>query len=225
MKRTAMMMVASAAMLMAAPGQGMMTADTMKMPTKCQCKGKMKQADGKAKCTCGNNCKCGMKQKGMMHKKKMNSPFLIKHGLPHLTKMIMPYMNDPAFNLTAEQKAKLAEVRKQTMSAVKQIKPEVMKLRKEIVQASTSGASADSLKVKVEKLASLEAKATMVHLNCIEKTKEILTKDQLLFLLSHKNKMQKHGMKKGMRMMKGPKGMGQGKMMMKCAPGKCGGAK
>jgi len=174
--------------------------------------------------------KCKMMHKGMMQKKKMmqkkmNSPFLIKHGLPHLTKMIMPYMNDPVFNLTAEQKEKLTEVRKQTMGAVKQIKPEVMKLRKEIVQASTSGASADSLKEKVEKLASLEAKATMVHLHCIEKTKAILTKDQLLFLLANKNKMKKHGMKKGMEMMKGPKGMGQGKMMMKCAPGKCGSPK
>jgi hypothetical protein len=178
----------------------------------------MQQGQGKGMM---NAPKCKTMHKGMMQKKKMmqkkmNSPFLIKHGLPHLTKMIMPYMNDPVFNLTAEQKEKLTEVRKQTMGAVKQIKPEVMKLRKEIVQASTSGASADSLKEKVEKLASLEAKATMVHLHCIEKTKEILTKDQMLFLLANKNKMKKHGMKKG------SKGMKQGKMMMKCAPGKCG---
>jgi len=40
----------------------------------------------------------------------------------------------------------------------------------------------------VDKLASLEAEATMVHLKCIENTKDILTKDQLLFLLANKNK-------------------------------------
>ena len=59
-----------------------------------------------------------MQKKMMKQKMKMNSPFLIKHGLPHLTKMIMPYMNDPAFNLTAEQKQKLAKVRQNTMSAI-----------------------------------------------------------------------------------------------------------
>jgi Spy/CpxP family protein refolding chaperone len=186
MKKTTLMMIASATMLLAAPA-GMM------------------QGQGKGM----------IQKKQMMKKKMMNSPFLIKHGLPHLTKMVMSHMNDPVFNLTPEQKTKLTEIRKETMGSIMQIKPEVMKLRKEIVQASTSGTSADSLKEKVEKLASLEAKATMVHLRCIEKTKSVLTKDQLLFLLANKNKMKKHGMKKG---------MGQGKMKsMKCAPGKCGG--
>jgi hypothetical protein len=233
MKKTVMIMVASAGMLMAAPG--MMMGQGMQAPKNCQCKGMMKQGTMKSKCTCGDNCKCGMKGKGSMHKKmakkKMNSPFLIKHGLPHLTKMVTPYMNDPAFNLTAEQKSKLAEIRSETIGTIMQIKPEVMTLRKEIVQASTSGASADSLQAKVEKLAALEAKATMVHLKCIEKTKDVLTKDQLLFLLANKNKMKKHGMKKKMcksKMMGRGMGQGQGaavqkpKMMMKCAPGKCG---
>jgi Spy/CpxP family protein refolding chaperone len=201
MKKTVAMMVASAGLLMAAPGQGMMMGQGMQM-SKCQCN--------------------GMKKKMMMKKHKRNAPFLINHGLPHLTKMIMPYMNDPVFNLTPEQKTKLAAVRKETLGTIKQIKPQVMQLKKEIVQASTSGASADSLKTKVEKLASLEAKATMIHLKCIEQTKDILTKDQLLFLLANKNKMKKHG-KSGMK--RGGKGMGmqKPKMMMKCTPGKCGG--
>lgn len=184
-------MIASATILLAAPG------DAMPM------QGMQGQGKGMM------NSKCRMMHTKMA-KKKMDSPFLIKHGLPHLTKMIMPYLNDPAFNLTAVQKEKLAGVRKETIGAIRQIKPEIMQLKKEIVLASSSGASADSLKSKVEKLADLEAKATMVHLKCIEKTKNILTKDQLLFLLANKNKM------KNMR--------GQGKMkMMKCSSGKCGG--
>ncbi len=192
MKKTLVMITAAASMLAAAPGNGMMQNGMggMKMP-KCMCMKKMQ-----------------------MQKKQMNSPFLIKHGLPHLTKMIMPYLNDPAFNLTAEQKQKLAVIRKETIGTIKSLKPEVMKLRKEIVQASTAGAKADTLKEKVDKLASLEAKATMAHLNCIEKTKEVLTKDQLLFLLANKNKSAMHGKKK--MMMKKMK-------MMKCASGKCGG--
>jgi len=146
-----------------------------------------------------------------MMKKKMNSPFLIKHGLPHLSKNIMKNWNNPAFALTAEQKGELTTVRKETMSALMKLKPEVMALKKEIVQASISGTKAADLKEKVNKLASMEAEATMVQLNCIEKTKDILTKDQLLFLLANKNK--KHGMKSRM----GNKGM-----KMKCGSGKCG---
>ncbi|MBD3790312.1 MAG: hypothetical protein IE885_08140 [Campylobacterales bacterium] len=138
-----------------------------------------------------NNPYCPHKMgKNKMAGKKQNSPFLIKFGLPHMTKMVMQHWDEPAFALTNEQKEQLLKVRKETMGAVIQIKPEVIALRNEIVSAGTSGASADSLKEKVEKLASLEANATMVQLRCIEKTKEILNKDQLLFLLSHrKNRM------------------------------------
>jgi Spy/CpxP family protein refolding chaperone len=186
MKKTTLMMIASATMLLAAPSE-------------------MMQGQGKG--MMNTSPKGGMIQKKkMMKKKMMNSPFLIKHGLPHMTKMVKPYMDDPAFNLTPEQKSKLIEIRKETMGSIMKIKPEVMNLRKEIVQASTSGTSADTLKAKVEKLASLEAEATMTHLKCIEKTKAVLTKDQMLFLLANKNKMKKHGMKKGM----GQKGQGAG---------------
>jgi Spy/CpxP family protein refolding chaperone len=198
MKKTTLMMIASATMLLAAPGTDMPAMQG-------QGKG-MHKMHGHA-----------MMMKKRMAKKKMNSPFLIKHGLPHLTKMVMPYLDDPSFNLTAEQKEKLAKIREETMGTLMKIKPEVRKLRKEIVQASTSGTKAADLKEKVDKLASLEAEATMTHLKCIESTKAVLTKDQLLFLLSNKNKMKKHGMKKG---------MGQGKMkMMKNGAGKCANAK
>jgi hypothetical protein len=186
MKKIALVSIATLSMLLAAPNVGMM----------------------------GPHMKCGSgnmaMKKGMM-KKKMNSPFLIKYGLPHLTKSVMQNWKNPAFALTAEQKEKLAALRKETMGSVIKLKPEVMALKKEIVQASTSGAKTADLKEKVDQLASLEAKATMVHLNCIEKTKEILTKDQLLFLLANKNRQ--HGMRGKM----GHKGM-----KMKCGSGKCG---
>jgi len=147
-----------------------------------------------------------MKQRKNMRKNRMNSPFLIKHGLPHMTKLIMRYMNDSNFALTPEQKDKLAKVRETTMSSVGEIKPEVIKLKNEIVSEGTSGKPASELKEKVEKLASLEAKATMIHLKCIEETKAILTKDQLLYLLSNKNKGMKnqrsHGRGNGVGMKK-----------------------
>ena len=226
-------MIASASMLLAAPAVNNTSANTGPQ------KGMFIMGKGQGGGMNMKNCKCKMSQKGqgmrggqmqkkmMRQKMKMNSPFLIKHGLPHLTKMIMPYMNDPAFNLTSEQKFQLAKVRKATMSAIMEAKPKVMALRKEIVRSSQAGVSSDKLKDKVAKLALLEAAATMTHLKCIEATKAILTKDQMYFLLTNKNRKMNHGQKKMMRgngqpkmmMMKMNKPRGQG---MKCAQGKCG---
>ena len=190
MKKIALVSIAAFSMLLAAPNAGMMGS----------------QAQGAhMKCGGGN-----MQMKKKMMRRKMNSPFLIKHGLPHLSKNVMRNWDNPAFALTPEQKEKLTALRKETMGSVMKLKPEVAALKKEIVQASTSGTKAAALKEKVTKLASMEAEATMVHLNCIEKTKEILSKDQILFLLANKNK--KHGMRK----------MGHKGMKMKCGGGKCG---
>jgi len=148
------------------------------------------QAEG-MKCQAGK-CGAGMKQAkqgNMMHKKKKNSPFLIKHGLPHMTKMIMKSWDDPKLALTEEQKTKLLVVRKETMSGVMRLKPEVMALQKEIVQASKAGTKAAELKAKVEKLASLETEATMVHLTCLDDSKAILSAEQYAYLMEkRKNK-------------------------------------
>ena len=170
------------------------------------------QADG-MKCgagKCGGAMKQGAAKKTAKHKKHKSSPFLIKHGLPHLTKKLVKHWDDPQLALSAEQKTKLMEVRKTTMAGVKRVKPEVMKLQKEIVEASKAGTKAEALKAKVEKLASLEAEATMVHLNCLDNTKAILTKAQYTYL------MQKHKAYK--KDQKETKAGG-----MKCAAGKCGG--
>jgi len=175
------------------------------------------QAEG-MKCQAG---KCGagmmktqkqgkpMMQNKKMHKKKMNSPFLIKHGLPHMTKMIMKSWDDAKLALTDEQKAKLLEVRKETMGAVMRLKPEAVALRKEIVQASKAGTKAAELKAKVDKLAALESEATMVHLTCLDKTKAILSAEQYTYLMEKRNQ---HKMEKKEKM-----------KSMKCAAGKCGG--
>jgi len=172
MKKMTLILLSSATMLIAAPAL---------------------QGNGQ---NMGNGMGKGMQGKKMKRKKMMNSPFLIKHGLPHMTKFVMKYMNDPSFALTNDQKEKLSKVREETMGSISTIKPQVMTLRKEIVKASASGTKASELKEKVEKLASLEAEATMTHLKCIESTKAILTKDQLLYMLANKNRGMKKGMKK-----------------------------
>jgi len=162
----------------------------------------------------GMKCGGGMAKKmNKANKKGKLSPFLIKHGLPHMTKILMRNWDDTTLALTAEQKTKLLGVRKETMAGVMRLKPEVMALRKEIVQASRAGAKAADLKTKVEKLATLEAELTMIHLTCIEHTNVVLSKEQQMYL---KGKMKaKHEARK--KMLQGVK------KAMKCAGGKCSG--
>jgi Spy/CpxP family protein refolding chaperone len=161
-------------------------------------------------------CKAMVQKKiALPVKKAAQSPFLITHGLPHLTKKIKMMWNDPKLALSDEQKAKLLEVRKQTMGTVKRLKNEVVKLQHEIVTMSKSGESTKALEPLVEKLADLKAEATMAHLKCLEKTKAILSKDQLFYLMSTKKK---HTKRQGRPKMMPAAERG----MMKCASGKCG---
>jgi len=110
--------------------------------------------------------------------RKPTKPFLIQGKLPHLTMMVKQMWNDEDLALTKEQKVKLLEVRKETIGALKTLKPEVAQLEAKIVAAVQSGEDPKKLEADVKKLAELKAKATMVHLNCIYKTRQILTQDQ-----------------------------------------------
>lgn len=179
MKKITLMMIASASMLFAVPA-----VDTT---TPMQGQGMKQMKQGKKSCNKRN-----------MLQRKMNSPLLIKHGLPHMNRMIMTHLNDPAFGLSEEQKVKLDKIRSESMGSMMKIRPEVMALKNEIVNASISGTSAAALKEKVVKLASLKAEATMIQLKCIEMTKNILTKDQLVFLLAHKKRGMNYA-QRGMR--------------------------
>lgn len=176
MKKVIMTSLAAASIVWAAPQANMM------QPVG-QGNGKMMNQQGSMMC----------KHKRPMKRMKRNSPFLIKYGLPHMTKMVIRYWDDPSFGLSEAQKQKLLTIRKNTVGAVQRITPEVKILKQEIIAASTSGAKADMLKAKVDKLASLEAEATMVHLKCIEETTKVLSKEQLLFLLSQKRSMRRSG--------------------------------
>jgi len=196
-------MIASASMLLATPAIVETTAPTpAAAQNNAQPNGMFIMKKLQAQNGMMHKCRAKMNsnKKMMKQKMKMKSPFLIKHGIPHLTKMIMPYMNDPVFNLTKDQKIALSKVRVNTMEAIMQAKQKVAMLRKEIIKASQAGVSSDKLKDKVTELALVEATTTMTHLKCIEATKAILTKDQLYFLLA--NKKSRHGKKKMMSMKK-----------------------
>ena len=106
-------------------------------------------------------------------------PFLIHGKLPHLTGTIMQLWDDEDLALTPEQKTKLKQIRLKTVNGLATLKGEVFPLENEIVNASINGANPEDLEEDVEKLAELRAEATIIHLNCIYDTKNILTKKQL----------------------------------------------
>ncbi len=112
-------------------------------------------------------------------KKQASKPFLIQGKLPHLTMMVKIMWDDEDVALTPAQKQKLLVVRKETITQAKLLNKEIIPLEAEIVKASDKGVKPEKLQKKVQHLADLRAKATMVHLDCIYKTRNILTKEQL----------------------------------------------
>ena len=135
---------------------------------------------------------CGKSEKPITKPSKMKtsnnkkgSPFLITKGLPHMTKLVKQNWDNPTLALTTEQKEKLLIVRKNVMGMVARLTPEVVALRKEIVQVSHASTNREeNFQENVKKLAALEAEATLGHLGCISQTKAILTPAQTAFLLS-----------------------------------------
>ncbi|WP_456389240.1 Spy/CpxP family protein refolding chaperone [Hydrogenimonas sp.] len=134
----------------------------------------------------------GQKKMHIKKQRGMKQVFLIQRGLPHYSMILMKMWDDPKLALTPAQKAKLKEIRKNTMKEIRDIAPEVRQLRKKIITASKNGSSPQTLFADVDKLASLKARATKVHLKCIYETLEVLTPKQIAYI---KNTM-KHRRKK-----------------------------
>ncbi len=156
----------------------------------------------------GANCKKGKCCKKM--KKRGHSSALLMH-LPSLMKILVKIENDPKLALTAEQKTKLEAQRKEMMPNMMKLKKEIVALSKEIKQACKKNVPAADQKERVEKLAKLKTEATMTKLTCIEGVKAILSKEQLKYM----KELRKAKMAKMKERMKGMK------KEMKCQAGKC----
>ena len=120
-------------------------------------------------------------EKGSQQQKQ--SPFLITSDLPHLTKILLRQWDNPKLQLTEEQKVQLLVVRKETMTGVKGLAPQIAPLQKHVTEGIFSGETPDELSAVVQDLAMLKTKATMIHLKCIYDTSEILNQRQLDLLL------------------------------------------
>jgi len=112
-------------------------------------------------------------------KKAASKPFLIQGKLPHLTMLVKQYWDDADVAFTKEQKEKLLQIRKTTMSGAKKLAMQINPLEASIVKRTLAGEKPEQLEADVEKLAALRAEATMLHISCIYNTKRVVTQDQL----------------------------------------------
>lgn len=124
----------------------------------------------------------GEKDSAATSSAKKASPFLITGKLPHLTKLLMQEWDNPALKLASAQKDKLLVVRKQTISGVKRLGPEIAALEKQVAEKIFAGKTPEELYDLVQLVAALKVEATMLHLRCIRNTSDILEPQQLNFL-------------------------------------------
>jgi len=62
------------------------------------------------------------------------SPFLITNELPHLTKLLIQQWDNSELQLSGEQKAQLLVVRKETITGVKGLAPQIAPLEKRVTE-------------------------------------------------------------------------------------------
>ena len=111
-------------------------------------------------------------------KQTKESTFLITTGLPHLTKVVKQEWDNPSLNLTDDQKTKLLVVREETIAGVKNIGPQITELHKQVTEEIFLGKTPDELSSIIKSISKLKTEATMIHLNCIYNTREILNEQQ-----------------------------------------------
>ncbi len=112
-----------------------------------------------------------------------SSPFLITGKIPHLTKLLMQQWDDPELNLSDQQKPKLLKIRKETLTKVRDLAPEIGSLENQVADGILAGKTAEDLSSIVTTIAKLKAEETMIQLRCIDATQKVLDQRQLDVLL------------------------------------------
>ena len=114
----------------------------------------------------------------------LNSPFLInKENLPHFTGLLIKNWDKAKLGLSDAQKEKLLVIRKETKEGVKKLKIEIDELETEVIDAMIDREAPSTVESQVDKIAKLKAQVTKIHLKCISNTTEILSDEQIEFLL------------------------------------------
>ncbi len=116
--------------------------------------------------------------------------FLVSQNLPFLVGTALFHPDSDKLNLTKEQLAKLAEMKKTIVPVSAKMAKEVKAMELELAKAIIDERKTpESQKELVEKIAAAKTKMTMAHLDCIHTVQNLLSKEQfatLLKLASHK---------------------------------------
>ncbi len=124
-----------------------------------------------------------------IQKPKIKKPFLIKSkALPHFVGLIQKNWDNPSLALSKEQKDQLSMLKKSTLFDVKRLSKEINQLVKKIEILTNEDVAVDKIMILVKKVAVLKTQSTKVHLECIQKTKKILSADQLKKILMFASK-------------------------------------
>ena len=149
-----------------------------------------------AKCNCKGACKC--KGKGMnrgkyskygnknfkrKNRKSKGSQLLINRGLTPLLRVVMMSSKDPLLGLNVEQFTQLSVIKKDIIPRSQKLRKELRTLRHSTTVAIASGATVDAVKADIERLGAIKAEQTLLRIECINKTKAVLNKDQIIYLL------------------------------------------
>ncbi|MEA1892022.1 MAG: hypothetical protein U9N33_04845 [Campylobacterota bacterium] len=110
--------------------------------------------------------------------------FMVHKNMPHYMKVFRKYGDDKALGLNDEQKNTLQAMQEKTVMTVSQtatqIKDLELELQKKVV---IEGKDAKQMKALVERIADLRMKLTMLHIDCIHNSKQILTPEQEVFYM------------------------------------------
>ncbi|MCF6245094.1 MAG: hypothetical protein L3J43_08650 [Sulfurovum sp.] len=116
--------------------------------------------------------------------------FLVSQNLPFLVGTALFHPNSDTLNLSKEQLAKLAEMKKTIVPVSAKLAKEVKSMELELAKAVVDERKdPQTQKALVEKIAEVKEKMTMAHLDCIHTVQNLLSKEQfetLLKLASHK---------------------------------------
>ncbi len=118
---------------------------------------------------------------------KMKKPFLIESTqLPHYIGLLKDRWDDKKLDLNDKQKLALKHLEKDTVTSVKQISKKIESLEIKIAHLSNNMTPYQEIMPTVKEVGQLKIEATQIHLRCLEKTRHILTKEQIALLTTKK---------------------------------------
>lgn len=113
-----------------------------------------------------------------------NSPFLLNQSaLPKITQLLMQNWGKGKLGLDEEQKRKLLAIRHSVIGQLKEIKDKLYYLEQEIIEMTIDAEEIELIELKVNEVAKLKAKSSMIQIRCIIQSVKILNPKQLAVLV------------------------------------------